>query len=357
MKRSTTRKMSKLHLLLLTIALCWASSAQAAGFDCAKAGMAVEKMICADAVLSALDDEMGPAYKKALQTNDKQAASIRQVQKQWVKQRDACTDADCMRQAYMTRLESLTAMRGGSWTYRGGKWNISDRSDPLCHTLLRRLNRYEWKEFQKPDCSWGIIATYLKFSNPPWKNIDPKIFGPKKYEDLIFKLKKYSQEGPSGYFHRLPGLKPQQPDSVYRNRAKEFTQDGGRLQVWRTKISTFNVSSTPRPDPASTRERTLIRMSYNKLTQEKRDELHSKFCKGMPKESDGWDRGQIFYVTPDLSGPDPDVDPGTFKIAASSDLKMYQGTPIFVDIYASLWRDTTYGLSGSCSFEFIRGGE
>ena len=44
-------------LLVLTLPV------QAASFDCAKAGTKVEKLICGDAGLSKLDDELAAAYK------------------------------------------------------------------------------------------------------------------------------------------------------------------------------------------------------------------------------------------------------------------------------------------------------
>ena len=100
------RKLGKWNLLLPLLALCWASSAQAAGFDCARAGTAVEKMICADAELSKLDDEMAAAYKTALQ-NEKRATSIRQKQEQWLKKRNICHDADCVKRAYAAGLRGL----------------------------------------------------------------------------------------------------------------------------------------------------------------------------------------------------------------------------------------------------------
>ena len=356
---SQIRKLIVLGLVALPF-IFWAMAGQATSFDCAKASTAVEKMICADAELSSLDEKMATVYEKALQQNEKHAAAIQQEQKQWMKKRNACADMDwdCVKEAYLTRLDSLVAMWGGAWMYSGGTNNVLASSEPLCQVLLKRLNRYEWKE--EYSCSlWGILATYPEFSDPPWEDIDPETFGLEKYEDLVFKLYKYNQENPSRYFHRMPGLQPQQPDLVYHNRAKSFIQDGGRLQVWRTKISAFTETSTTRPDPSRTRERTLIRMIYGypwkrTMTQRERDDLHNNTCKGIPEEPD---RGTIFYVTADLSGPDPDVDTGTFSITGGHDLKMYQGSPIFVGYaYASLWRDAPYGLSGFCNFEFIKGG-
>ena len=83
-------------------------SAMSASFDCTKASTKVESLICADAELSKLDDEMSAAYKTALQ-DDKQADSIRQTQKKWVKERNACSETACVKRSYETRLLTLSA--------------------------------------------------------------------------------------------------------------------------------------------------------------------------------------------------------------------------------------------------------
>lgn len=89
--------------------LALVATSQAASFDCAKAATKIEKLICADAEISKLDDELNSAYKTALQ-DEKQAASIRQAQKQWMKERNGCSDAACAKMAYEVRLSSLAAM-------------------------------------------------------------------------------------------------------------------------------------------------------------------------------------------------------------------------------------------------------
>lgn len=81
--------------------------AHAASFDCAKAATKVENLICGDTALSKLDEELNAAYKAALQ-DEGQAGSIKQAQKQWVKERNGCVDAGCVKRAYEARLSSLT---------------------------------------------------------------------------------------------------------------------------------------------------------------------------------------------------------------------------------------------------------
>lgn len=64
-------------LMLAVLPLCLAAKTQRAGFDCSKATTKIEKMICADAGLSKLDEQLDTAYKTALQ-GKKQAGAVRQ---------------------------------------------------------------------------------------------------------------------------------------------------------------------------------------------------------------------------------------------------------------------------------------
>lgn len=82
--------------------------AQAASFDCGKAATKVEMLICSDSAISKLDEDLAAAYKTALH-DEKQAEAIRQAQKQWLKERNGCADAACVKRAYETRQSSLNS--------------------------------------------------------------------------------------------------------------------------------------------------------------------------------------------------------------------------------------------------------
>ncbi|HUX65823.1 MAG TPA: lysozyme inhibitor LprI family protein [archaeon] len=346
-------QLAVLGIGLLALAL----PVQAASFDCGKAASKVEQMICGDAKLSKLDDEMGNDYQKALsKANEEQKKSLLTEQKLWLKKiRNICTSETCLKDAYSSRLAALatflapaTPAQGGVWTYRDG----AGRNELLCHALLKRLNRYDRNESLNRGCSWNAIASYPEFSEPPWEELDAK-----KYEDLIAKLEKYWQESPDGYFHRIPGLKDKAPAEVYRNNAKDFIKNGGRLQVWRTKLSSFNpYTLNVKGNHPSANEQTIVRMSGGYPTQPPSKELEKKLsniCKGMPRPDSP---GAIFYVTADMRGPDPAVEGGTYGIISGNDLKIYDGKPLLVGS-ESIWRDSQYGLMGYCDFEFVKGGK
>ncbi|MCD4501808.1 lysozyme inhibitor LprI family protein [Chromobacterium vaccinii] len=87
--------------------------AQSAGFNCAYAKLKVEKMICADAELSALDSELAKRFT-AIQDETKgidgdtgkRLDPYGKEQVRWLKEvRNKCEDALCVRDAYKRRLK------------------------------------------------------------------------------------------------------------------------------------------------------------------------------------------------------------------------------------------------------------
>jgi uncharacterized protein len=104
-------------------------AAQAASFDCAKAGTKVEHLICDSPELSKLDDELAVVYMSALQ--DKRTNQIRQAQKQWVKERNGCEDTVCVRRTYESRLLFLRNADTQAKTVTG------DVNKPKAHYVLR----------------------------------------------------------------------------------------------------------------------------------------------------------------------------------------------------------------------------
>lgn len=105
MQKNTPR--SSLWLVLA----CMAGTVHAAGFDCARAATPVEKLICADAILSQDDEDLAEAYRQAL-AQGKQAGAVREAQRRWLAQdRNRCADLACLRASYARRLEVLGAGR------------------------------------------------------------------------------------------------------------------------------------------------------------------------------------------------------------------------------------------------------
>jgi uncharacterized protein YecT (DUF1311 family) len=109
--------------LLLSSSPAWPAS-----FDCAKAATPIEHMICADAKLSTLDEQLAKAYgaRKA------QDRTLARSQRDWLAGvRDKCASTDCLAQAYAARIPSLVAHGAacpisreqliGDWTKASGE--------------------------------------------------------------------------------------------------------------------------------------------------------------------------------------------------------------------------------------------
>lgn len=80
--------------------------AQAASFDCAKATTKIDKMICTDAGLSKLDEEMARFYRQTkAELHD--APWFIEQQRLWLKHRNGCKDRDCIEASYHQRLDGM----------------------------------------------------------------------------------------------------------------------------------------------------------------------------------------------------------------------------------------------------------
>lgn len=167
--------------------LAMALPAQATSFDCSKAATKVEKLICDDAVLSKLDDELNAAYKNALQ-NEKQAGSVRQTQKQWMEERNDCYNAACLNGTYVIRLSTLTTSPAvGAKQISVGKYKmIGDSIDApqpanapsmpekhaeVCTAFLKVLEA-STSSFPPMVCDVKFKPEFTDFKTPEWQDVD-----------------------------------------------------------------------------------------------------------------------------------------------------------------------------------------
>jgi len=89
-------------------------SAAKLGFDCAKAGNAVERKICAEPILVQLEIRLTRLYREATETQPPQLARLRRDQLTWLHDRDqSCAVgpdmAPCIDGYYRNRLDALRA--------------------------------------------------------------------------------------------------------------------------------------------------------------------------------------------------------------------------------------------------------
>ena len=102
-------------MTLLASALAHGVDAQAKGptFDCSRANSTVEKLICSDEGLAALDRQLDGVYKAALgKARDDVPAYLRTEQRGWVKGRDECWKAQGEgNPVYLTESWTATGVR------------------------------------------------------------------------------------------------------------------------------------------------------------------------------------------------------------------------------------------------------
>lgn len=104
------------RLTIATILLLGFSNAVSAqSFDCKKAQTRVEKMICADAGLSELDEHLGRYYSAGRMDLEGAGSCLQTDQTQWLKStRDDCQNEACLKTAYLNRLGELDALQPGA---------------------------------------------------------------------------------------------------------------------------------------------------------------------------------------------------------------------------------------------------
>jgi uncharacterized protein YecT (DUF1311 family) len=89
------------------------ASAQAASFDCAKAKSKLEKIICKDAELSKLDEEMAALYGQIIKASSNDPV-LKKTQQDWLKYRQLCLAPDykqkesiCLTYLYRRHIDIL----------------------------------------------------------------------------------------------------------------------------------------------------------------------------------------------------------------------------------------------------------
>lgn len=94
--------------VLLALFASIAGTAEAASFDCERAGTRVEHLICDSVDLGMLDDELDGAYQGALDRS-LHPEIVKAQQIAWLKSREACAEAKCLIALYQQRIEALSA--------------------------------------------------------------------------------------------------------------------------------------------------------------------------------------------------------------------------------------------------------
>jgi uncharacterized protein YecT (DUF1311 family) len=106
-----------------------------ASFDCAKASNKVEKMICANPVLSTLDENLSKIFKEAVKaTDDKE--QLKKEQFLWIKERDHCKENICVQKSYKKRISELNIFATDE---PKSKLNVDDVDANIVSAYLKAL--------------------------------------------------------------------------------------------------------------------------------------------------------------------------------------------------------------------------
>lgn len=167
--------------LIAILLFCVASTISAASFDCTKAATHVEKIICSNAFISKLDDQLSIDYRKEIEkaTNEEKTNLIK-YQKHWLKfTRNRCEDAKCVRRAYWSRsieLGSFSVVRGYEKSDSDLKQILGTASfystandnitAIMCQEILDGLKQAKAIDLVKPKIS---VMSYEDTALDPWK--------------------------------------------------------------------------------------------------------------------------------------------------------------------------------------------
>lgn len=133
-----------MKILLVIVWLLFISTAQAASFDCKKAETNIEKLICDDATLSKLDEEVAKAYQDNLEQSYDQRKTVKD-QRQWLKEvRNVCQDAECVKTAISLRISQLKLVEG-SWCTHPCYYGSTHRPGDLPCQLDIDSNIIRWR--------------------------------------------------------------------------------------------------------------------------------------------------------------------------------------------------------------------
>ncbi|MES2825573.1 MAG: lysozyme inhibitor LprI family protein [Pseudomonadota bacterium] len=214
--------MKKIHLFTLLLAVS-AQLSCAASFDCAKAGTTTEKLICSNAKVSALDEQLATLYKTASDTaTDKD--TFKSQQRDWLKKkRNVCTDAECLTQAYQVRINELTTAPIqtaavpiiSSSAPSGDVKTIDEKSAspnqkpltfklvfgnsyPICQPYIDMLNAAKYTGFSELACERKILPQFPQFKAVNWAEITDKNEMEKILEERM-KIKSAPLSNPNSY--------------------------------------------------------------------------------------------------------------------------------------------------------------
>ncbi|MGB9107233.1 MAG: lysozyme inhibitor LprI family protein [Telluria sp.] len=129
--------------ILFFLSLFFCGLSHGASFNCNSAVTSTEKIICSDAQLSRMDDQLARAYKTVFTTLDgNNKKYLIAEQKSWLKNsRNLCDDLSCLLRSYETRIKlvqecnSMCTNLSESYSLNGEKYNLITIRDANSNNL------------------------------------------------------------------------------------------------------------------------------------------------------------------------------------------------------------------------------
>lgn len=238
--------MKKIQISVTACMLFFSACAHAASFDCKKATTIVEKLICGDSRLSAYDSALAKLYKTEMKkTNNKN--TLKQDQRDWLKNRNTCESSACIAKAYINRIDELPVKYKASFLdvesrSRMASYMVLHPNDPFIqrqpHTLFTKhpyvLIKGDHHEMCRVFTNY-LNSDYYKKGNctigdyPPDKRLQGIIYKPATaidYEDF--------------YLQSLNHINDEQEKRLEVNRLKELLRSGN-ISAWIGEADIKNV--------------------------------------------------------------------------------------------------------------------
>lgn len=172
-------------LMLIAAMACTIPSAHAASFDCGAAKSEMEKAICSDPQLSALDEELNAVFKAAIDHSPNRSA-LRDSQRKWLRSYElkSCREISCWRIRLLERINILKSELGSHGyalpplaDYSEKVDTRSSESNPSNHAGAR--DRLPQASFAEPVSATAVAVQDRAWSGPSnapgecWISIPP----------------------------------------------------------------------------------------------------------------------------------------------------------------------------------------
>jgi uncharacterized protein len=187
-----------LVMLSLIIGVMSIGTAQAASFDCKLAQSTSEKLICNNAELSKLDEELAAQYKHRLKAVAN-PAELKNEQRGWLKKlRAQCQDAQCYIKAYNERMSLWQTPPSNEWAsnpsaetnsnhaekpdYKALRFKFCESNqsitckqtghgNTICEAYLKHLNSIS-EDWPHAACKVWVNPTRGDIHLPQWQSLD-----------------------------------------------------------------------------------------------------------------------------------------------------------------------------------------